>query len=154
MAAVLADYMDRLLEWQLVLQLQIRDIESRHKRIHEELIDWGRWGRGWDQDKPRLAPAGIWSLPGDHDPDLDPDAVPESPAPPINERRVKELDIKIGDTNFPAIWRKVLTINYVGARARAGFYVIVPEWQRPKEARVDPENYRVQLGLALRHLGA
>jgi hypothetical protein len=89
--AAAAKVMDRLLDWQLVLQLQIREIEGRYPDLHEDLVDWGRWGRGIGT-KPKLTRPGIWSLPGDYDPDLDPDAVPESPDAPINEKRVLELD--------------------------------------------------------------
>lgn len=152
MAAVLAERMDRLLDWQLVLQLQIREIESRHLRIHEELIDWGRWGRGIGAPA-EIARAGIWTLPGEYDPDLDPDAAPESPAPRWNEKRVLELDEAIGNlANFPAVWRRVLGINYVGARKRAGFYVVLPEWQRHDAARVGSDSYRRFLSESLRHL--
>lgn len=152
MAAVPAEIMDRLLEWQLVLQLQIREIENRHRALHEDLIDWGRWGRGLGQ-KPGCTRPGIWDLPGDYDPDLDPDAVPEPPQAPVNERRMMELDSRIGDlAEFPAVWRKTLAINYIGARSRAGYYVLVPEWQRPKEAKMTDETYRMALSEAMRTL--
>jgi hypothetical protein len=148
MAAAAKD-MDRLLDWQLVLQLQIREIEGRYPDLHEDLVDWGRWGRGIGT-KPKLTRPGIWSLPGDYDPDLDPDAVPESPDAPINEKRVLELDARIGNQEFPAVWRRTLCINYIGARNRVGYYVLVPEWQRHKEAKQSPETYRLSLGESLR----
>lgn len=145
--------MDRLSDYQLVLQIQIREIEACFSSIHEDLIDWGRWGRGWDRDKPRLAPDAVWSLPGDPDPDRDMDSPPERVGPPINERMVIKLDERINDQDgFPAVWRKVLRINYVGAKRKNGSYCVLPEWQRHDEARMSSESYRHQLAQALRHL--
>lgn len=146
-----ARVMDRLLEWQLVLQIQIREIEGRHPDLHEDLIDWGRWGRGIGGKRGPTRP-GIWDMPGDYDPDLDPDATPEAPEAPINEKRVLELDTRIGDQEFPAVWRRTLSINYIGARNRAGYYILVPEWQRPTEAQQNAETYRLSLSESLRTL--
>lgn len=145
--------MDRLTDRQLVIQIQIREIEKVFSPIHEKLIDWGRWGRGWDKDKPRIAPDAVWFMPGDPDPDRDMDSPPPPVSPPINERMVLELDARIGDLiRFPAVWRKVLKINYVGANRRSGGYVMLPEWQRHTEVRMTAEHYQQQLAQALRHL--
>lgn len=150
MSAVLARV--TRLDNNLVLQLQIRAIENRHPQLHEDLVDWGRWGRSIGA-RAEISRPGIWSLPGDYDPDLDPDATPEAPRAPLNEKRINELDTRIGDLdNFATAWRRVLAINYIGAKSRTGFYILVPEWQRPREAGVSDETYRLALSESLRVL--
>lgn len=148
--------MNRRQDWQLVLQLQIREIENRHKTLHRDLIDWGRWGRGYDNGAPFISTSVAFRMPGDYDPDLDEDAVPEPVLPPINEKRVLELDCRINDLErFPAVWRRVLCINYLGVKGGHGGYVQVSlEYKRPNAAQCSSEGYRLHLATALRTLAA
>ena len=113
--------------------------------IHCELIEWGRWVRcsATDPLGNGLKPQGIWALPGEYDPGTDTEAAPEAPRIPINIRRVHELDAKIGKPNFPALYRKVLKINYAFG---------LPEYQRPNEAKVGENLYMEALSDALERL--
>lgn len=156
MAAVLADRMDSLSGWQNILQIQIREIESRHPYMHGALIDWGVWGRSRDHDVMGVVSSRLWSLPGDPDPDRDPDAMPPHRHPPIDEKRVLALDSRINSIEyFPALWRKVACVNYLGVKRRRDSVferVVLPEWQRPNAAGISEETYRIALGGLLRHL--
>lgn len=113
---------------------EVRAVETRHLNTHHAMVEWGVWARHWksDADFPSLKAAGIWRLPGDYDPDMDPDAVPESPPPPINQKRVAVLDTVIHKADFPALWRKIIKANYV---------FTIPEHQRPREAKCSESLY-------------
>jgi hypothetical protein len=112
---------------------------------------------GRNFESPFLTRPAIWSLPGEVDKDLDPDAVPVSPQVPVNEKRARELDTLINDRDsFPAIWRKVLCIHYLNPKRRDGRYHMTPtpEWQRPIYARTTAEGYIGYLRAALEYLEA
>lgn len=121
---------------------EVRAIEQAHQDIHHALIEWGLWGRA--QKTRDIEPPGIWRLPGKYSQELDEEAAPESPPPPINLKRVRELDEKINYDDFPAMWRRVLKANYV---------MQIPEAQRPAEARVSTTHYLSALEMACEKLG-
>ncbi len=143
-------------DWQVIITEQMREVE-RQSPIHPEVCNWARWGMGRNFESPFLARPAIWSLPGEVDKDMDPDAVPVSPPPPVNEKTARELDSVICDSeNFPAIWRKVLAIHYLPPKKRNGRFGLnpVPEWQRPIFARTTAEGYISYLRDALAFLSA
>ncbi len=126
---------------------ELRYLEQSEEffEIHCELIEWGRWARASTTDPlgNGLKAQGIWSLPGEYDPGTDTEATPEAPRVPINIKRVKELDARMSRQDFPALWRKVLKINYAFG---------LPEYQRPEEARVGENLFLESLSGALERL--
>ena len=130
-------------DWESVYAGRIRAIEDVYDTVHRELLEWGRWGRERFPGRPRLMLSGIWTLPGETDPDRDPEAVPESKQAPIDERAVLILDARINATDFPAVWAKVLQVSYVRR---------LPEYQRPDDAHMGAENFIEQLSNALEYL--
>lgn len=139
-----ARQVERLAE-QFAFQHSLRAIESVHDQIHGLLLQWGLWGRDRFPGAPEIARPAVWDLPGEHDPGLDPDAVPIAPEPPIDERAVVVVDARINDRDsFPAIWVKLLKVNYIWRPI---------EWDRPMIARVSQQSYLDQLHRALEELG-
>lgn len=136
-----------LLAEQLAFAHQVRAIEAVHQGIHSDLLDWGRWGQERFPGRPELARPAIWDLPGEYDPGLDPEATPESPEEPINEKRAIELDTTINDLgSFPTLWARILYVNYVWRPV---------EWVRPEvvlRRGMPNESYLRQLHLAIEGL--
>ena len=134
-----------------VFILSLREIEDTHP-VHKDLLNWARWGLH-DDTRPTLAAPAIWDLPGDPDPDRDQDVPPETIDPPVNEKRAIELDERINNPDFPTVWLRVIRVNYLPPKRRFGFCEhVLPEWQRPGAARMDPQAYLEQLRNALEEL--
>lgn len=135
-----------------VFILQIQEIESS-SRAHQDLLNWAAWGLQ-DDFAPRLAIPAVWDMPGAPDPDRDTEAPPEVPPVPVNEKRALEIDKRIHDPEFPAIWRKVLSVHYLPPKYRNGHRCqnALPIWQRPQAARCSMDTYLEQLRNALERL--
>lgn len=123
---------------------QLRAIEDNYP-IHYELCCWGQWSNQGRVGEGTVGP-GIYAMTGDPDPDRDLTAAPSKIRPAFNERRMQEIDIQIHNITFPALWRKVLKANYVPAKYLA---CILPEYQRPREARCTEATYIAALEMAL-----
>lgn len=138
-----ARQIERLSE-QFAFQHSLRAIESVHAQVHDILLQWGRWGKDRFPGRPEIARPAVWDLPGAYDPDLDTEAMPESLEVPICERDVLVADEAINQPEFPAIWVKLLKVNYIWRPI---------EWDRPLIARVGQQAYLDQLHRALEELG-
>lgn len=123
---------------------QIRAIESLHQPIHEKMLEWGRWSRGKYFGQPKLAVPSIWTMPGDYDPDLDPDAVPESKPPPLDIKSVNFLTDTINREDFCLGWKRIVVAHYVST---AAFH------EKPIRAKCGAQHYLDQLGSILQYLG-
>lgn len=134
------------IDWQGVFAGRVRAIEDLYADTHQELLEWGRWGRDRFPGRPRLMLSGIWTLPGETDPDRDPEAAPVNRPAKIDERMVIALDASINAPDFPAIWQKVLVVNYIPPKFCMH---IIPEYQRPNAARMGSENFIEQLSNVL-----
>lgn len=133
-----------------VFILTLREIEESHP-IHRELLNWARWGMQDAQIGVGVVPPSVWELPGKPDPDRDTDTPPEPAQVPVNEKRANELDARICDPDFPAIWRRVLAVHYLPPKSWCAH--VIPEWQRPGAAKVSQETYMEQFRSALEALG-
>ncbi len=127
---------------------QVRAIEAVHQAIHDDLLQWGRWGQEqFPGCPPEHERPSIWDMPGEGDPDRDMEAVPEPIDPPINEKRAIELDAKINDLSaFPTLWARVLYVNYVWRPV---------EWVRPEvviRRGISTDNYLRNLHAAMDYL--
>lgn len=134
------------LDWKLIYANRIRAIEELYGDTHADLLEWGRWGRDRYPGRPRLMLSGIWTLPGETDPDRDPEAVPTGRPARIDERMVIALDAVINAQDFPALWVKVLKANYIPPKHCTH---VLPEYQRPGAARIGMESFIEQLSLTL-----
>lgn len=133
------------IDWRDVYTGRVRAIEELYGQIHEDLLEWGRWGRERFPGRPRLMLSGVWTLPGETDPNRDPEAAPTAKMPPFDELLIFALDTRINSDSFPSIWVNVLKANYVRR---------IPEYQRPHEAKMGQENFIEQLSNALDFLRA
>lgn len=137
------------IDWQSVYIGRVRAIEALYDDIHQNLLEWGRWGRDRYPGRPRLMLSGIWRMPGDGDPDRDPTAAPSAKPDPIDLRMVETLDARINDPDFPSLWWGILKANYIPPKYCLH---ILPEYQRPDAAKTGPENFIEQLSAVLDYL--
>lgn len=137
---------DNDVDWRGIYAGRIRAIEALYGDMHADLLEWGRWGRDRFPGRPRLMLSGVWTLPGETDPDRDMDAVPEGRPAKLDERMVLQLDARINHPDFPSMWWAVLKVNYIPPKF---CYHILPEYQRPSAARLGAESYIEQLSNAL-----
>lgn len=141
-----------VLAQQLAFQNQVRGIEAVHRFIHADLLEWARWGaERLPGCPPEYEVPSVWSLPGDTDPNRDPEAAPEPPEPPINEKRAVELDERIHAIDFPALWRRMAFVNYVW-RPEEWSRPTLMRWRRLKIDSMREDTYLEQLHLMLEAL--
>lgn len=155
--------MERLtqVDWRDVYAGRVRAIEALYGEVHEDMLEWGRWGRERFPGKPRLMLSGVWVMAGEPDPDRDPNAPPVHRAPPFDELRVISLDARINAYGFPSLWVGVLKANYIPPKLKHSSALhVLPEYQRPAAVMyqdkrgMDPETYIEQLSNALDFLRA
>ena len=134
-----------LLAEQCAFQHQVRAIEAVHHAIHSVMLDWGLWGRERFPGSPEIARPALWDMPGEppERDENDPPA-PDIAEEPIDEKRVIELDTRINNLDtFPAIWARLLYVNYVWRPI---------EWDRPRLAKLSQRAFLQQLHNALEAL--
>lgn len=141
-------------DWRDIIVGQMRTLECIYAREHANLTNWARWGVGRNFEAPFLSVSALWKLPGESDPDRDPEAVPAPRPVPLDEKGAIELDVVINNQEYPAVWRKVICVHYLPPKYRSGHYAQnpVPEWQRPIFARMTAESYLTHLDGLLQNL--
>ena len=129
---------------------ELRHLENREELedIHAALCEWGQWSRQGSR-MASIACPGVNRMARTPEHEMDPEAAPRESRPAFNERRMAELDAKIHDMEFPALWRRVLATNYIPARFLA---CVLPENQRAVAAKVSPTTYLSALEMALEKL--
>lgn len=131
-------------DWRDVFAGRVRSVEAHYASVHNNLMAWARWSRERFPGHPRISVSGIWSLPGETDPDRDTESIPEPVQPPIDEKAVLILDAKINELGFPSAWRRVLKSSYLKQML---------EYQRPDDAHMGYDYFVDQLADVLEFLG-
>jgi hypothetical protein len=150
----------RFCDDQTMFQIQVRELEMAFGDMHDDLLNWARWSMGRLADRPHLARPAIWDLPGDHDPNMDEEAVAESLPIPVRERAAIDLDTIVNDLDrFPAVWCRIIKANYLPPQKRNPRNprepqprYVAPEWQRPSHANVSGTAYLQQFRLLMAYL--